>query len=154
MFLINRDSLGSYMEQMEEDQFLLLFVLYLLILDGVPGERVKMDHFSCVCSILTLNMKVCQEGCSHQEVASAVFIWDSLNFLPQEGHLKHRMSFQYFHAPTLCFKETVFIFHVSFHKLKKYTDPKHFILEYSNKGKQEPSYDFKSTGFLGFAYIK
>lgn len=76
---------------MEKDSC--LFALYLLILDGVPGERVQMDYFSCVCSILTLTIKVCHEGCFKQEAASTVSISDSVTFLPQEGRLKHRMSF-------------------------------------------------------------
>lgn len=75
-------------------------------------------------------------------------------FFTTRGPSKTQNVLLIFHAPTLCFKETVFIFHVSFHKLRKYTDPKHFILEYSKKEKREPCYDFKSKGFLGFVYIK
>lgn len=110
-FFLPLEILDSYIKQMEKDSC--LFALYLLILDGVPGERVPMDYFSCVCSILTLIIKVCHEGCSKQESARTVFIWDSVTFLPQEGHLKHRMSFLVFSCSCFLF-HTVFIFHVVF----------------------------------------
>ena len=54
IFLIIRDSLGSNVKPMEKDYFFYyLFVLYLLILDGVPEEKVKMDYFSPICWIWT-----------------------------------------------------------------------------------------------------
>lgn len=151
-FLLPLEILGSYIKQMEKDSC--LFALYLLILDGVPGERVQMDYFSCVCSILTLIIKVCHEGCSKQESASTVFIWDSVTFLPQEGHLKHRMSFLVFSCSCFLFHTNSFYFSCCLLTNRKYTDPKHFILQYSKEVKWEPCYDSKGTGFLGYVYIK
>ena len=43
IFLIIRDSPGSNVKQMQRIRFCHLFVLYLLILDGVPGEKVVSE---------------------------------------------------------------------------------------------------------------
>lgn len=114
----------------------------------------REERWNGLFCIHLLNFHSINGACSYQ-VSRTVFIWDSLTFLPQEGHLKQWNILLIFSCFYFRLQGKSFYFSRIFSQTEQMsTDPEHFILEFSKKEKWESSYYFKSNGFLGFVYIK